>query len=129
AVAVGATVQLACRAGVRGPGAEPGAGGVRGARGVPAGGGIAADGCEAGPQAVEAHSFPLMGRNTDAVGVCDASGLGVTGVDVAQDPGGRVVGQDPVEFGGGQVGAVGDADLTGVQGTSHPDPAAMVDRD
>src|SRR5215472_16750660 len=52
--------------------------------------------------------------------------LVVARVDVADHAHTRVVGEDALQFGPGQRGAVGDADLPGVDGPADADPAAVV---
>src|SRR5260221_4981084 len=56
-------------------------------------------------------------------------GTVVAGVDVADDARAWVVGENPFEFLCGQGGAIGHADLAGVDGAADADAAAVVDRD
>ena len=51
----------------------------------------------------------------------------VAGVDVADHAHARIVGEHPLELLGGEVGAVGDADLAGVDRAADADAAAVVD--
>ena len=59
----------------------------------------------------------------------DLGGAVVAGVDVADDAHAGVVGEDPLDLLRGEVGAVGDADLAGVERAADADAAAVVERD
>src|SRR3954463_7787846 len=53
----------------------------------------------------------------------------VAGVDVPDHAHGRVIGEHALDLAPGQLGAVRHAPLAGVDGATHPDAAAVMDRD
>ena len=60
---------------------------------------------------------------------CAAERFVVSGVGVAEDAHGGVVGEDALDSGGGFGSAVGDDDLSGVLGEADSDTAAVVEGD
>src|SRR5690349_17407971 len=71
----------------------------------------------------------LIHGDTDAAFVGDLDGAVVAGVDVADDAHAGVVGQESFELLRGEVRAVRDGDLPGVEGAADADAATVVDRD
>src|SRR6187399_161873 len=66
-------------------------------------------------------------RDRDPALVGHFDGALVAGVDVADHAHAGIVGEYPFELLGGEVGAVGDADLTGVDRAADADATSVVD--